>query len=107
MGVHLPDLLIVVAVGLLLFGPKTLQSLSRTAGRGMGQAKQLKDKVVSELPVEELAQLNKTISSIPTSPQQVAQKLVTQAVSSALKSDAEKPTATSRETSAVVEGEAV
>lgn len=76
MGLHLLDTIIIVGIALLIFGPKTLQSLSRNAGRGVAQAKDLKDKLMSEIPVEELAKVNETISQIPTSPQQVAQKLI-------------------------------
>ena len=86
MGFHPLDILIIVGIGLLIFGPKTLQSISHNAGRGLGHAKEMKDKVLAELPMEELSRVNETIARIPTSPQQVAQKLV----SSALKSDEKK-----------------
>lgn len=80
MGFHPLDLLIVAGFILLLFGPKTLQSLSRSAGRGLGQARDMKDKLMSELPVEELSKVNETLSKIPTSPQQVAQKMIQSAL---------------------------
>lgn len=76
MGFHPLDIIIVVAIALLFFGPKTLQSLSHSAGRGMGHAKEMKDKLMQELPVEELSQVGETFSQIPTSPHQVAQKLI-------------------------------
>ena len=74
MGGHWFELLIVVLVGLALFGPKTLQSLGRNAGRGIGQAKDVKDKIMSELPMEEL---HKVSQSIPTSPRHAVQLLMT------------------------------
>ncbi len=74
MGGHWVELIIVVLVGLALFGPKTLQSLGRNAGRGIGQAKDIKDKVMSELPMEEL---HKMSQSIPTSPRHAVQILMT------------------------------
>jgi Sec-independent protein translocase protein TatA len=86
MGFHPLDLIVIVGIALLIFGPKTLQSISHTAGRGMGQAKEMKDKILSDLPMEELSKINSTISQIPISPQQVAQKLI----SSALKTDEKK-----------------
>ena len=86
MGFHPLDILIIIGVALLIFGPKTLQSLSHSAGRGMSHAKDMKDKLVKELPMEELSQVGETFSQIPTSPQQVAQKLI----ASSLKSDEEK-----------------
>ncbi len=52
-GFHFIDLIVILAIGLLIAGPKALQSMSRNAGKGMGQAKNMKDKVMSELPVEE------------------------------------------------------
>ncbi len=86
MGFHPLDIIVVVAIALLLFGPKTLQSLSHSAGRGMGHAKEMKDKLMQELPVEELSQVGETFSQIPTSPHQVAQKLI----GPSLKSDGKK-----------------
>ncbi len=80
MGFHPLDILIVAGFILLLFGPKTLQSLSRSAGRGMGQAKEMKNKLMSELPVEELSKVNETLAKIPTSPQQVAHKVIQSAL---------------------------
>lgn len=76
MGFHPLELLILIGVVLLIFGPKTLQSISHNAGRGLGQAKGMKDKLMSELPLEELSKVNETLSKIPTSPQQVAQKVI-------------------------------
>ncbi len=74
MGGHWLELIIVVLVGLALFGPKTLQSIGRNAGRGIGQAKDVKDKIMSELPMEEL---HKVSQSIPTSPRHAVQMLMT------------------------------
>lgn len=76
MGFHPLDIIVIVGIALLIFGPKTLQSISHSAGRGVGHAKDLKEKLMTELPVEEMARVNETISQIPTSPQQVAQKLI-------------------------------
>ena len=86
MAFHPLDLIVIVGIALLIFGPKTLQSISHNAGRGVGHAKDMKNKLMSELPVEELSKVGETIARIPTSPQQVAQKLV----SSALQSDEKK-----------------
>ncbi len=75
-GFHLLDLIVILAIGLLIAGPKALQSLSRNAGKGMGQAKAVKDKVMAELPMEEVSKISETISKIPLSPQQAVQKLL-------------------------------
>lgn len=86
MGFHPLDIIVLIGVALLLFGPKTLQSISHSAGRSMSHARDMKDKLMKELPVEELSQVGTTISQIPTSPQQVAQRLI----GSALKSGEKK-----------------
>ena len=75
-GFHLLDLVVILVIGLLVAGPKALQSISRNAGKGVGQAKTVKDKVMAELPMEEVSELSKTLSKIPLSPQQAIQKLL-------------------------------
>lgn len=89
MGFHPLDIIVVVGIALLLFGPKTLQSLSRTAGRGMGHARDAKDKLMAELPVEEFSKVTGTLAQIPTSPQQVAHKLVASSLKSGEKAEQE------------------
>ena len=56
-GLHILDLIVVVAIALLIVGPKTVQSLSRKAGKGVGQAKTMKDQLMSELPMEEISEI--------------------------------------------------
>ena len=75
-GFHLLDLLVILVIGLLIAGPKALQSISRNVGKGVGQAKAMKDEVLSELPMEEISGITQTISKIPLSPQQAVQKLL-------------------------------
>ncbi len=76
-GLHFIDLIVILAIGLLIAGPKALQSMSRNAGKGMGQAKKMKDKVMAELPVEELSEMSQMIPRIPLSPQQAVRMLLT------------------------------
>ncbi len=76
-GFHLIDLIVILVIGLLVAGPKALQSISRNAGKGVGQAKTVKDKVMAELPMEEVSKISQTISKIPLSPQQAVQMLLT------------------------------
>jgi Sec-independent protein translocase protein TatA len=76
MGFHYIDIAVVVVIGLLIVGPKTFMSMSRRAGKGMNQVKSLKEDLLSELPVNELSQVTKQISKIPTNPFQVAQLLI-------------------------------
>jgi Sec-independent protein translocase protein TatA len=75
-GFHYIDLIVILVIGLLVAGPKAMQSISRNAGKGVGQAKTVKDKVMAELPMEEVSEISKTFSKIPLSPQQAIQKLL-------------------------------
>ncbi len=74
---HFVDLVVILVIGLLIAGPKALQSMSRNAGKGMGQAKAMKDKVLAELPMEEISEISQKIPRIPLSPQQAVQMLLT------------------------------
>src|SRR5215831_8094099 len=76
-GFHLLDLVVILVIGLLVAGPKALQSISRNAGKGVGEAKAMKDKVMAELPMEEVSKISETVSKIPLSPQQAVQMLLT------------------------------
>ncbi len=80
MAFHPLDLVVVIAVALLLFGPKTLQSISRSAGKGVSQAKGMKDKMLAELPMEDFSKVTETVSRIPMSPQQAARKMITSTI---------------------------
>ncbi len=75
-GLHLLDLIVILAIALLIAGPKTVQTLSRKVGKSVGQAKTMKDKVMAELPMEEISEISNTFSKIPMSPQQAAQQLL-------------------------------
>src|ERR1041384_2591486 len=83
MGFHFVDILIIAAVGLILFGPKALQSLARNAGKGVGQAKDMKDKFMAELPMDEINKMRDFIPQVPLNSQQAVQML--------LSSDKKKP----------------
>ncbi|HLG76341.1 MAG TPA: twin-arginine translocase TatA/TatE family subunit [Ktedonobacteraceae bacterium] len=74
---HIVELLILAGIVLALFGPKTLQSLARGAGKGVSQAKQLKDELTSGLPMDDIANVKNNLSRVPLSPQQAVQKLIT------------------------------
>jgi sec-independent protein translocase protein TatA len=73
-GFHILDLVIIAIIGLALFGPKALQSIARNAGKSVGQAKSAKEKVMAELPMEELS---KVAQKVPMNPQQAIQMLIT------------------------------
>ncbi len=77
MGFHFVDLIIVAAIGLALFGPKALQSMARSAGKGVGEAKSMKDKVMSEIPLEEITKITNQLPQVPLNSRQAIQMLLT------------------------------
>jgi len=77
MGFHFVDLIVIAAIGLALFGPKALQSMARSAGKGVGQAKSMKDKVMSEIPLEEITKITDQIPQVPLNSRQAIQMLLT------------------------------
>lgn len=79
MGAHFMDWILIAVVGLLIFGPKALQGMARSAGRGMGQAKEMKDKLLSELPMDELMRMSEQFPKVPLNSQQAVQMLLTSA----------------------------
>ncbi len=109
MGFHALDWVVILVIGLLIFGPKAIQSMARNAGKTVGQAKTAKDKLLSELPMEELNEVRQNISRIPMSPQQAVQMLLTpeqERKQEAQKTQEEKPAAT-EEKPATTEGKPV
>ena len=77
MGFHALDWVIILVVALAIFGPRALQSVARNAGKTMGQAKTVKDKVISELPIEEFSEVSREIPRIPMSSHQAIEMLMT------------------------------
>ena len=76
-GLHLVDLIVILGIVLALFGSKALQSVARGAGKGMGEAKAAKDKVLAELPLEEISKVTQNIPRIPLNTTQAVQMLLT------------------------------
>jgi Sec-independent protein translocase protein TatA len=76
-GFHVSSIIVVLVMVLLIACPKALQTMSRHAGKNVSQAKVLKEKVMAELPVEDISGISQSISKIPLSPQQAIQMLLT------------------------------
>jgi Sec-independent protein translocase protein TatA len=76
MGLHFVDMIIVAAIGLALFGSKTLQSAAREAGKTVGQAKQVKEKVMAEVPLDEITKVKDHIPQVPLNSRQALQMLM-------------------------------
>ena len=77
MGFHPLDWVIIIVIGLAIFGPKTLRSLARNAGKTINQAKTVKDKVIAELPLEELSEVSREIPRVPMNSYQAIEMLMT------------------------------
>lgn len=75
-GFHIIDILIVALIGLAIFGPKALQSMARNAGKGVGQAKQMKDELMSDLSLDEMSKVTKGIPQLPMNSHQAMRMLM-------------------------------
>jgi Sec-independent protein translocase protein TatA len=75
-GFHLVDILIVAGIALAIFGPKTLQSWARSAGKGVAQAKDMKDKLMSDLPMDDIANITDSIPQVPLNSRQAVEMLL-------------------------------
>jgi sec-independent protein translocase protein TatA len=93
MGLHLPELIVLVGIALAIFGPKTLNSMARNAGKGVSQVKSAKDKLMAELPMEEIAKVTESIPQVPLNPQQAVRMLMTPEQKEAVKKERETATA--------------
>jgi len=76
MGLHFVDMIIVAAIALALFGPKALQSVAREAGKTAGQAKQAKDKIMAEVPLDEVTKIKDNMPQVPLNSRQALQMLM-------------------------------
>ena len=89
MGFHLPELLVLIGIALAIFGPKTLNSLARDAGKGVSQVKNAKNKIMAELPMEEINKVKNSIPQVPLNPQQAVRMLLTPEQKESVKKDRE------------------
>ena len=92
MGFHLPELIVLVGIALAIFGPKTLHSMARNAGKGVAQVKDAKDKIMAELPMEEIAKVTESIPQVPLNPQQAVRMLMTSEQRETVKKERETKT---------------
>ncbi len=67
---HIIDILVIAGVVLALFGPKMLQSIARDAGKGLGKAKEMKDTLMSDLPMEDIHKMTKNVPRVPLNSRQ-------------------------------------
>ena len=64
-------------IGLALFGPKALQAVARSVGRGASKIKTVKEQVMAELPLEALSDVSRQLPRVPMNTQQALQLLMT------------------------------
>jgi TatA/E family protein of Tat protein translocase len=76
-GFHWPDLLVVLVIAMIIFGPKWVQSMARNAGKTVRQAKTMKEQVMAELPIEEISQVTHQLPHMPLNSHQAVQMLMT------------------------------
>jgi TatA/E family protein of Tat protein translocase len=76
-GFHWPDLLVVLVIAMLIFGPGWVQSMARNAGKTVRQAKTMKEQVMAELPIEEISQVTHQLPQIPLNSHQAMHMLLT------------------------------
>ncbi len=76
MGVHFLDLIVVAVVGLALFGPKALQSVARNLGKGVAQGKSIKEKVMSDLSVDDIVKVTDDLPRVPRNSRQAIEMLM-------------------------------
>ena len=77
MGMHFVDTLVIALIALAIFGPKTLQSIAKSAGKSAAHAKDMKDKLMAELPMEEVTKFREGIPQVPLNSRDAMRMLVT------------------------------
>ncbi len=67
------DIIVIAGIVLALFGPKTLQSLARNAGKTTGGVKNAKDKFMAH---EDVSSVHSALTKVPTNSQQALNMIV-------------------------------
>jgi TatA/E family protein of Tat protein translocase len=75
MGFHPVELAILAVILLAIFGPKKLTSMMHEVGKGMGHAKKATEKIMAEVPVEDLTKLKEQVN-MAANPSQAVKRLL-------------------------------
>jgi TatA/E family protein of Tat protein translocase len=59
-----PDLLVVLVIALIVFGPKKLPELAKTIGRAMGEMKKITEGVKESIGIKDLEEMRSNLTGI-------------------------------------------
>jgi TatA/E family protein of Tat protein translocase len=59
-----PDLLVILAIALIVFGPKKLPEIAKTIGKAMGEFKKTTDELEESIGIKELTELRSNLTGI-------------------------------------------
>ena len=59
-----PDLLVILVVALIVFGPKKLPELAKTIGRALGELKRTTDEVKESIGIKDLEEMRSNLTGI-------------------------------------------
>ena len=59
-----PDLLVVLAIALIVFGPKKLPELAKTIGKAMGELKKTTEEVKESVGIKDLEELRSNLTGV-------------------------------------------
>ena len=59
-----PDLLVIVVIALVVFGPKKLPELARTIGKAMGELKKTTEEVKESIGIKDLEKMRSNFSGM-------------------------------------------
>ena len=59
-----PDLLVILAIALIVFGPKKLPDLAKTIGRALGEFKKMTGEVKASIGIKELGEIKSNLTGM-------------------------------------------
>lgn len=59
-----PDLLVILGIALLVFGPKKLPEIAKTIGKAMGELKKTADDIKESIGIEELKEIRGNLTGL-------------------------------------------
>jgi sec-independent protein translocase protein TatB len=59
-----PDLLVILVIALLVFGPKKLPEIAKTIGKAMGELKKTTDEIKESIGIEDLKEIRSNLTGM-------------------------------------------